>query len=146
MRRAIAVAALAALLPAGCGGGDPGGDPDKYAKDGDAICADYRVAIARLGQPTRLSEIGPYISDAMPVLTRTVARIERLDPPGDLRDAYDEFRDAARQTVDRAKALRDAASRADSDEVQRLLKEASAASQKRKALAESAGLKECASL
>lgn len=145
MRRAAGLLALVVL--AGCGGGNGGGgDRATYQRDGDAICRDYRTAIARLGQPLKVSEVGPYITKAMPVLTRTVTRIERLDPPSDLAGAYATFRDAAHETVGRARALRDAAGKADAPEVQRLLKEAAAASQRRQGLAEAAGLKECASL
>lgn len=140
MKRALA---LTALLLVGCGGGDKGGDKATYEKDGQAICADYRTAIARLGQPTTVTELGPYIAKAMPVLTRTVRRLERLDPPSDLAGEYAAFRDAARQTVDRARALRDAAAKADGPEVQRLLKEAAQASRRRDALAKAAGLEAC---
>lgn len=147
MRRAAGGLAALVLL-AGCGGDSngKGGDRATYQRDGDAICRDYRSAIARLGQPLKASELGPYITKAMPVLSRTVARIDKLDPPGDLADEYAAFRDAADQTVGRARALRAAASRADAPEVQRLLKEAAAASQRRKGLAQAADLQECASL
>lgn len=143
MKRVLAVG-LVAL--AGCGGGDEGGDPEAYRTAGDAICSDYQAAIAKLGQPTKVTEIGPFIAKALPVLTRTVGRIEKLDPPGDLRDEYDEFRDAARQTVERAQAIRKAAESADSDEVQRLLAEATKATERRVELARDAGLEACAEL
>ena len=145
MRRA-GLLALVVLAGCGGGGGGAGGDRATYERDGDAICRDYRTAIARLGQPLKVSELGPYITKAMPVLTRTVARIEKLDPPSDLADEFATFRDAARETMGRARALRAAASKADGPEVQRLLKEAAAASTRRKGLAQAAGLKECASL
>jgi hypothetical protein len=141
VRRALA---LTALLLAGCGGNHPGGDRATYDRDGRAICADYRAAIARLGQPTAVGELGPYTAKALPVLTRTVRRLERLDPPADLADEYAAFRDAARQTVERAGALRDAAAKADAPEVQRLLREAAQASPRRAALAKAAGLQDCA--
>lgn len=145
MRPALAVLALAGL--AGCGGGgDKGGDPAAYRKAGDAICTDYQAAIAKLGQPAKLTEIGPYIEKALPVLTSTVERIGRLDPPSDLRDEYETFRDAARQTVDRAEALRKAAGEANADEVQRLLDEAAQASRRRVGLARDAGLEACAQI
>ena len=117
-----------------------------HERDGDAICADYRTAIARLGQPIKLAEIGTYLADALPVLERTAKRIERLDPPGELRDEYAAFRDAVRGTVDRAAQLREAATEADAEEVQRVLKASGEASKRREELARAAGLKECARL
>jgi hypothetical protein len=138
---------LSLVVMAGCGGGDEkGGDPAAYRTTGDKICTDYQAAISKLGQPKGLTQIGPYIAKALPVLTRTVDRIEKLDPPGDLRDAYETFRDAARKTVDRAQALRTAAEDADADTVQRLLAEAAEASAKRKELAADAGLEACAEI
>lgn len=143
MRRAAAAAA--AMLLAGCGGGE-GGDRGIYERMAAAICTDYASAIARLGQPTRFDDIGRYLDDAMPVLTRAVERIERLEPPRDLAEEFDAFREHARETVERAQALRSAARRADSTEVQRLLTEAAAARRQRAELARAAGLERCASL
>lgn len=144
MRRAAA-AALALALLAGCGG-EPGGDADAYAKAGDAICRDYQAAIGKLGSPTELDDIGPYITRAMPVLRRTVQRVERLAPPDGLAAPFAEFRDHARQTLERAQALRDAAAKADAVEVQRLLDEAAKASRQRVELARAAGLGACAEI
>lgn len=155
---------LAAVL-AGCGGSN-GGNKESYVKAGNAICADYQVAIAKLGQPTTLGEIGPYITKALPVLTKTVAELGHLNPPDDQTDfigtikdwlgrlksrndlsgAYAKFIDAARQAAGRATALRDAASKSDATEVQRLLKEAAAASKSRIPLARAAGLETCAKI
>lgn len=130
---------------AGCAG-NQGGDAAVYERDGNAICTKYEAAIGELGQPTQVQEVGPYIAQALPVLTRTVERIEKLDPPGDLREEFEAFRDAARQTVDRATALRSAAEAADADEVQRLLAEAARAGERRVDLARSAGLDACANI
>lgn len=143
MRRGLVVG-LVAL--AGCGGGAKGGDSAAYRKAGDAICSDYAAAIAKLGQPTAVAAIGPFIEKAMPILTRTVDRLGRLNPPSDLADEYAAFRDAARQTVDRAAAMRKAAGAADGTEVQRLLAAAAQASKRRVDLAHAAGLEACAKL
>lgn len=145
MRRA---GPLALVVVAGCGGagGGGGGDPAVYERSGNAICESYEQQIAKLGQPAKVTEIGPYIARAMPLLTRTVERIERLDPPGDRREEFEAFRDAARETTTRAEALRAAAQAADADEVQRLLAQAAAASERRKGLARDAGLDACAEL
>jgi len=140
MRRA-ALAVL--LLVVGCGGAN-GGDRTKYVHAGNRICSDYDTAIGKLGQPTALGEIGPYIGKALPVLTRAVDRLHRLDPPADLAGRYATFMDAATATLDRAKALRAAAGRADAAEVQRLLKEATRAGRARVGLARAAGLEACA--
>jgi hypothetical protein len=140
----VALAAVALL--AGCGGEDAGGDRDAYVRDGERICADYEAEIAKLPQPEKLSDIGRYIATATPLLEDTVKRIEALDPPGDLRDEYDEFRGAARQTLDRAALLQQAATGGDSAEVERLLEEAAAASARRVELARAAGLERCAQI
>lgn len=142
MRRAL-LATVVVL--AGCVG-NQGGDPAVYERDGNAICTRYEAAIDELGQPTQVEEVGPYIAQALPVLSRTVERIEKLDPPGEKRKEFEAFRDAARQTVDRATALRSAAEAADAEEVQTLLREATRARGRRADLARSAGLDACADI
>lgn len=143
MRRGLA---LAVLLLGGCGGGDNGPSKAVYQRDGNRVCARYEVSIGKLGQPTTLGEIGPFITKALPVLTKTVADLGRLKPPNDLSEEYAKFIDAARQAAGRATALRDAASKSDATEVQRLLKEAAAASKSRIPLARAAGLETCAKI
>lgn len=142
MRRAVLVTLV---LLAGCGG-DEGGDPAAYERDGTTICTEYEAAIDKLGQPTQVEEVGPYIAQALPLLTRAVERIEKLEPPGDRSEEYEAFRDAARQTVDRATALRSAAEAADAEGVQALLREATQAGERRADLAREAGLDACADI
>jgi hypothetical protein len=137
---------VALALLAGCGGGDKGGDKAAYVRQGDAICARYAKAIAKLGQPTTLGAIGTFITSAMPVLTRTVGEVEKLDPPSELSDEFGKFRDAARAAVDRAQRLRNAAEAGDSTQVKALLAEAAKASKVRVGLAKDAGLQTCAQL
>jgi hypothetical protein len=138
---------VALALLAGCGGGgDKGGDKAAYVRHGNAICARYAKAIAKLGQPTTLSAIGTFITGAMPVLTRTVGEVEKLDPPSGLSGAFAKFRDAARAAVDRAQRLRNAAEAGDTAEVKALLAEAAKASKVRVGLARDAGLQTCAKL
>lgn len=146
MRALAALAGAAALLLAGCGGGAGGGDPEAYVRDGEATCADYEAKIAKLDQPQQLRDIGVYISQATPILQDTVRRIEALDPPADLRDEYETFRAAARETLERAEALRRSAASGDSAEVERLLAEAREASARRVELARGAGLERCAQI
>jgi hypothetical protein len=140
VRRALALGALAL---AGCGGGG-GGNKAVYVRDGDNVCARYQAAIGGLGQPTTLKEIGPYITKALPVLSKTVGELGRLKPPSELSGQFGKFFDHARQTLVRARALRSAAAKADATEVQRLLAEAAKASGARVKLATDAGLKTCA--
>jgi len=137
-------ALLAAVVLAGCGSSGPHLPRAVYVKRATGICTTYRHEISRLGQPTKISDIGPFIAHALPVLQRTVDRLGRLAPPADLESQFGKFMDAARATVGRAQALRDAASRADAQQVQRLLRQAAAASGQRVRLAQAAGLPACA--
>jgi hypothetical protein len=135
----------AALLVAGCGASSgPHLSPAAYKRQGDAICGRYQTAIHKLGQPTKLGDIGPFITRALPILTHTVGDLGRLHPPADREGDFGRFLTAARATVTRAQALRAAAAKADAAEVQRLLKEAATASSQRAALARKAGLDTCA--
>lgn len=143
MRRRAALA-LVVVLAAGCGSGGSHLSKADYTRRATAICQGYEGAIAKLGQPTRITDIGPFIAKALPELTKTVEALGKLAPPASLQSQFDKFMAAARATVARAKALRDAAAAADGNEVQRLLKDAATATGTRVALAQAAGLGACA--
>jgi hypothetical protein len=136
--------ALVAVLVAGCGSSGPHLSKAEYTSRATAICQRYQGAIVKLGQPTRITDIGPFIAKALPELTKTVDALGKLAPPESLQSEYEKFMAAARATVARAKALRDAAAAADGSEVQRLLKDAAKATSARVALADAAGLGACA--
>jgi hypothetical protein len=142
--RRAALGACAAVLLAGCGSSGPHLPKDVYVRRADTICRRYQAAIAKLGQPTKISEIGPFIGKALPVLSRTVDQLGKLAPPEGLDSQFADFIAAARATVSRAQALRDAAAKADGASVQRLLKEAAKASARRTSLAHAADLDACA--
>lgn len=141
MRRAAVVLTLAL---AGCGSSGPHLSKAEYVRRADAICGRYQAAITRLGQPTKISEIGPYIAKALPALSKAVDDLGRLAPPSDLESQFRKFMGAARDTVTRAKALRAAASAADGNQVQRLLNAAAKAGSGRTALAHAAAIDGCA--
>lgn len=143
-RRAALLAAAGAVVVAGCGSSAPHLSKREFAKRGDAICRSYSAAIAKLGQPTKASELGPFIEQALPLLDRTVKRLSRLAPPAGRDSEFKRFMTAARATVTRARALRAAAQRADGTAVQRLLAQALRASGPRAAAARAAGLGSCA--
>ena len=146
-RRALALVLGAALASAagGCGGdaGGPRLSRAQYVKRGDAICSRYTARIKALGSPEQLTDIAPYIAKALPELSRTVDQLGRLRPPKELDAAFARYLAAARATRKRAFDLRDAASRADSGAVQRLLGQAARAGSATDALARRAGLEAC---
>ena len=80
-----------------------------YQQQGGAICTRYQSAIRKLGQPTKVAQLGPFITKAMPILTRTVADLGTIHPPDESVTAG--ISDDARQTVTRAQAPRAAAAR-----------------------------------
>ncbi|MDX6641486.1 MAG: hypothetical protein QOF12_2497 [Solirubrobacteraceae bacterium] len=134
----------AALFLAGCGSSGPHLSMAAYTRQGDAICSRYQADIHGLGQPTKLTDIGPFITKALPILERTVSALGGIHPPSDREAQYGKFLAAARGTVTRAKALRAAATKADAPTVQQLLGAAARASAPRAALARAAGLSACA--
>lgn len=145
MRRPLALVVLAAVVLAACGrSAGPQQPRAQYERRGNAICARYTKAIGELGQPAKLSDLGPYITKAVPLLARTVGELGRLAPPegGDAANAR--FLGAARAALARARALRAAAGQADGAEVQRLLGEAARQSGTLARAARATGLDACA--
>jgi hypothetical protein len=142
VRRAALLVALTAL--AGCGSSGPHLSQAAYIRQGNAICSHYETAIHGLSQPAKITDLGRFITQALPILQRTVTRLGRLRPPSERADAFGKFLAAARATVTRAKALRDAAAKADGPAVQSALHQATRASGPRAGLARAAGLAACA--
>jgi hypothetical protein len=145
-RRPVAAwAGAVVLVLAGCGdGGAPRLSRAEYQRRGNVICTDYSAAIHRLGKAHALTDIAPFIRDALPVLSRAVVRLGRLRPPRALDGAFADFLGAMRATQRRDVALRDAAQKANGEAVQQLLDDAASSGQRTAALARRAGLDACA--
>jgi hypothetical protein len=144
-RRVTGALALAgALTVAGCGdSGPPRMSKEAYQRRGDAICTSYLDRIKKLGTPSELSEISPYIAKALPILSETVDRLGTLRPPKALDDEFESYLEAMQATRKRAIDLRNAAARADGGAVEGLLADAARAGSTTDDLARKAELEAC---
>ena len=143
--RAVTALALAgALGVAGCGdSGPPRMSKADYERRAGDICTSYLDRIRKLGRPTELTEISPFIAKALPILSETVDRLGTLRPPEEFDDEFGRYLDAMRATRKRAIDLRNAAARADGAAVEGLLADAARAGSTTDELARKAGLEVC---
>lgn len=109
MRRALAtlIVALAAAL-AGCGGEDQL-SPDEYRAQLRRICADSERRSERVKQPTRSTPeaIADYLTRLRDINASTIERVERLEPPDELRSAHDRALAANREGREKVDAVID---------------------------------------
>lgn len=121
LRRAIALAACAALVigAAGCGGDDDGGDTtavetqtkDEWVKQADQICAAADTEIQQAAEDAGLSsDSSPeelesfYTETVLPSIEEQRDQIEALPAPEGEEDAAAEMIDALDQAIEDAKA------------------------------------------
>ena len=97
MRRAILTLTLAAGL-AGCGGDDQLSVSD-YRTELRRICADTDKQTEKVTEPTRASApaIASYLSRLRDINTSSIERVEKLNPPDDLKAAHDRALEANRE-------------------------------------------------
>ncbi|HEV2999547.1 MAG TPA: hypothetical protein VGW75_02315 [Solirubrobacteraceae bacterium] len=113
MGRALATLTLAlAAALAGCGGEDKL-SVDEYRAQLRTICKDAERRSEGVRQPTRATPeaIADYLTRLRDVNARTIERVERLEPPDELKGAHDRALEANRdgrekvdQVIDELKA------------------------------------------
>ena len=79
----LATIAAAGVLT-GCGGGG-GTTLAKWRTDANAVCADARREVERLGRPAARAQVGAYLARTNAIGRRFVRRLRRLDRPEEQR-------------------------------------------------------------
>jgi cytochrome c556 len=79
--RLTALLISAALLAAGCGGGDDQPSKAEFAQDADKICADVSKQVASLGQATTPADLQKTIVSVRRQLSSAIDRLDGLDKP-----------------------------------------------------------------
>lgn len=97
MRRVLLTLTLAAGL-VGCGGDDQL-SVSEYRTELRRICADSDKQLERVTEPTRASPeaIVSYLSRLRDINTSSIERVEKLNPPDDLKGAHDRALKANRE-------------------------------------------------
>ena len=149
MRSGVAFLVLvAAVLAAGCGGGDGEGDaltPEEFRQQADAICVEFEGRLDELGAPESLEDLQGFVDDAVPILEEGTNELEQLQPPEELEEDWNRAMEINREQLDTVRELRTAAEEGDQARIAELLQEANAARQESDQLAADLGLEQCGS-
>jgi hypothetical protein len=112
--RIAGLTAAAALGLAGCGGSSHSGlTQAQLDTKVNAICTQYRTAVAKIGAPadfaTNPVAAAAYLDKVRPLADASVASVNALEPPSDLKAQFDDYRATASRE---AALLRSAAAKA----------------------------------
>ncbi len=138
--RLVAVAVVATIGIAGCGGGDDttdsavttgatgtGGAPlsqEEFVSQGNAICEDVNSQLATLEAPTNdMATIADFAEQGLAITEPALAEFEALTPPEELQSTFDEYLSQAREQLAKTQELQAAAEAGDAEQVQSLLTE-----------------------
>jgi hypothetical protein len=133
----LVLAALAALLASGCGGG--GSD---LAERADPICARANVALSELKRPESLEQLLRYVEGASEIVEQRRADLAALEPSGDEADEWKAFLEANDRAIAALVELRESTvTGRGGEEAGRAFETAEADARR---LADELGLRECA--
>ncbi|MDQ5821550.1 MAG: hypothetical protein M3540_08925 [Actinomycetota bacterium] len=145
MRNFAASTLAAALLVAGCGGGGDGRlSRADYAKQADAICAEYNVKLNALPRPKNETELVGFVDKAVPLVSDASDRLSELSPPQDEQKIATAWNKANADIVRALERLRAAAKAQDRPKMQAALADGNKANQHANDLARTLGMKDCA--
>jgi hypothetical protein len=108
--------AAAALVTAGCGGGDEVTRAE-WARDADAICAEYERKYNALGTAEELPELARLLDKAVALLDGEREELARLEPPADDEERVEEMLAALEDAAAAGRQARAAARRGDEEAV-----------------------------
>jgi hypothetical protein len=132
--------AVGITLIAGCGGG--GSSSDNFVADADGICKKADAQQKAVAQPTKTSQVGPYLDKVEPILTDGISQLSGLTPPSDQKDTYDKWVANLKQQETQFKAAQ-ATAKSDPSKAVTMLQGQKTLSDQGNALAKQLGLKEC---
>ena len=113
MRARLTIAALSAAVLALAGCGEDRLSQAEFAKQGDALCAEAERKAEALGEPRDLQGVARQLDELVKISEDAKRRFSELKPPEDKQAAFDGYLQSIQRQIDKAKQLRDAASRND---------------------------------
>lgn len=140
--------ALAVLALAGCGGGDDDALTERQlASRADEICERYSREVLELGNPkvTDARDAARYFSATREFSVKQQDEMEKLTPPEDLQDEFDDLIAAFADTTRLLGDLGAASADRDQERIAELLQDAESLTDRVDAAADAIGAEDCAS-
>ena len=108
MRRSVAVVSTIALALAACGGEDDALSPQEFRSELNRICRDDTKAAKRFSEPlVDDKEYGRQLRGLLDINAQSRDRLDALEPPEELRAAYEEFLAANDEGVELTRDIAD---------------------------------------
>lgn len=140
--RLIAVASLAALAFASCGGDAL--SKEEFIEQADEICEDIDSQIQELGEPQNPEEFEALIEEGTEITNDGLERLRDLEPPAEDRDRINRMLDKIEEAVEQLPEIREALETRDVEALQRLQTEVQAAANEAQTIADDYGFQQCA--
>jgi hypothetical protein len=141
--RILFVALAAVLMLVGCGGDDDVTRAD-WARDADAICAEYDRRLDSLGTADELPELARLLGRAIALLGEEREDLARLDVPEGDEERIDQMFTELNEAAAAAREARAAASRGDEQAVSVAIGESDGAAAQAQHIARDLGARTCA--
>jgi hypothetical protein len=142
----MAVAAVAAIGVAGCGGGDDNKalSYSAFGEKANEICKDTNAKIQAAGQATGNAQTdAPVLAKVIPLIKDANSKFKDLKPPAKLKATFDEFNSTTDQQIAQAEKAETAAKAGDQAAYSQILKDTQPLGAKSDAAASKLGAVEC---
>jgi hypothetical protein len=136
-------AAIALVVVAGCGG-EEGPTRAEWARDADAICAEYERKYDALGSADELPELARLLDRAVGLLEQERDELGRLEAPEGDEERVEDLLAAGDKVIAAARRAREAATRGDEEAVGVAIGESDSAASQARHIARDLGAETCA--
>ncbi len=138
-----AVAAI--LLVASCGGGGSSTPPDQFQSEANQVCKDAQQQFDRILKttPRTADQAEKQAAALVDVSQQALDNLRQIDPPSQIKDAYNRYLDAREQAIGYIDDAKNAAADHDGTAYVKAKRQTATTQPRRRQLALAAGLKSC---
>jgi hypothetical protein len=134
----------AAILLAGCGGGDDRLSKAEWVRQADAICKRVNDRLEQTAQPESLAELVTVLDDGLADVRAALRDLRALEPPADLEEESEAWLGRVEAAADEIEKARDAAKKPDEQALSAALERGTKINDDGNRRARQLGLKDCA--
>ena len=142
---AILMAAAAILVLGSCGGGDSSSSPKQFQTEANQVCKDAEQQLDQIQRtaPRTADQAEKQAAALVDVSKQALDNLHQIEPPDDLKTAYDRYLSAREKAVGFIEDARDAAAHNDAGAYARAKRRLAADQPSRRQLALQVGLHLC---
>jgi hypothetical protein len=140
----LATTAALAILTS-CGGGGASTPPAQFQSEANQVCKDAQQQFDRILKttPRTADQAEKQAAALVDVSQQALDNLRQIDPPDQVKDAYDKYLDSREQAIGYIDDAKDAAGDQDGDKYVKAKRQTATTQPRRRQLALAAGLKSC---